>query len=323
MAGPEGEGLHYHPMMDLRQLRYAVLLAEEGHFGRAAARAFVTQSALSQQIARLESRLGARLFDRGSRGVVPTPAGEILLSRARDILDDIARLEEEAREHGRGLAGTLRVGIFGAGAGELTPLMFDAFRGAFPRAVLQIRELTMSTQVAALVDKTVDVAIIHPLFEEPSLESLPLLEEPRYAAVPARHALAEADELSVRDLADEYFVTARAGTPAPWKAFWSCEDVWGAASPGEIDMDSVNEGLAAVAYLGAVDTVPSTATRFFRHPGVRFIPLRDASRSTVAVVRRRGDDRTLVEAFCRVAVDVADRRRELLADATPPAVVSG
>jgi len=311
-------------MMDLRQLRYAVLLAEEGHFGRAAARAYITQSALSQQISRLEGRLGSRLFERGSRGVVPTAAGELLLTRARAILADVDRLEEEARDHGRGLIGTLRVGIFGAGAGELTAIIFGAFRRAFPGATLHLRELTMSSQISTLLDRVVDVAMIHPLFEEPGLESHPLLEEPRYAAVPAEHALADADSLTIGDLAEEPFVTARAGTPAPWKAFWSCEDLWGAPrGAGGIDMDSVNEGLAAVAYLGAVDTVPSTATRFFRHPGVRFVPLRDASNSTVAVVRRRGDTRPLVEAFCSLAVETATRHLGLLPDAVAPTRPSG
>jgi len=306
--------------MDIRQLRYALFLAEEGHFGRAAARAFVTQSALSQQISRLESQLGARLFERRPGGVVPTPAGESLLSRAQAILDDLARLEEEARDHGRGVTGTLRVGIFGAGAGELTSLIFEAFRAALPRVTVQIRELTMSSQIPALLDQVVDVAMIHPLFDERRLESLTLLEEPRYAAVPARHALAEAESLTVGDLADEYFVTAREGTPALWKSFWSCEDVGGASrQAGDIDMDSVNEGLAAVAFLGAVDTVPSTATRFFTHPGVRFIPLTDASRSTVAAVRRREDDRPHVATFCRLAVDVAEHHIDLLPDATRPA----
>jgi len=305
--------------MEIRQLRYAVLLAEEQHFGRASARAFITQSALSQQIARLESRLGTRLFERGPRGVVPTPAGDLFLARARRILDDLEDVVEQVHDLAHGVSGTLRIGIFGAGAGELTSVALNAFRDAFPRVVIAIRELSMSTQVSALLEEQVDVAFVHPLFVESRLETLPLLVEPRFAAVPARHAFAEAPELSIQDLEGHLFVTAREGTPAPWRAFWSCEDIWGAGSPRGVEMDSVNEGLAAVAYLGAVDTVPESATRFFPHPDVSFVPLRDATPSTTALVRRRGDPDPLVAAFCELTVRTAERHRGLVPSATAPA----
>jgi hypothetical protein len=83
-------------------------------------------------------------------------------------------------------------------------------------------------------------------------------------------------------------------------------------------MNSVAEGLAAVAFLGVVDTLPATATRFHRYPGVTYVPLRDASFATVAVARRRTDSRAIVHRFCDVAIEVARRFRSVVPAAVTP-----
>lgn len=291
--------------MEVKQLRHAVLLDEHRSFTRAAQAAFITQSAFSQHIAQLERELGVRLFDRGPAGTAPTAAGERFLERARTVLADLVTLEDDVRSIADGHSGVLRIGMFGAGAGEFTPLLVDAYRGAAKDVELVFHELTMARQFDELLDGVVDVAILHPLCDRDDVHFTPLFDEPRMAAVPSGHDLAGADAVSVADLLDEPFVVAGTGVPHAWRSFWTCGDTGRASSRRGVEMHSIAEGLAAVAYRHVVDTVPATSTRYHRHPGVAFVPLSDASYSSVAVARRSSDTRPAVEAFCFLADQLA------------------
>jgi DNA-binding transcriptional LysR family regulator len=307
------------PAMETRQLRYVVLLAETLHFGRAAELAYISQPAFSQQIARLERELGTRLFDRSSNRVRLTPAGELLVERATRLLAELDAAEAQVRRVAEGAAGALRVGVFADGAGELTPLLLSHFRRASPETKLVFRELSMTTQLEALTDGAVDVAILRAPIRHPDVELHALFAEPRMAILPRGHALASRAEVSVEDLVDEPFVTAADDAPVGWGAFWRCDADRG--RPGRVvaEMTSVEEGLAGVAYLGAVDTCPSATARHYAHPGVAYVPLRDGAYATVAVAHRRGDDRPAVSAFCTVATEVARRRLSVVPTAVAPA----
>jgi DNA-binding transcriptional LysR family regulator len=305
--------------METRQLRYVVLLAETLHFGRAAEMAYISQPAFSQQIARLERELKSKLFDRSANRVRLTAAGELLVERAVGLLADLDATEEQVRGLADGTAGALRVGVFADGAGEITPLVLAGYRDAFPDVRLAFSELSMTTQLEALVTGAVDVAILRPPIHDARVELHVLFAEPRVAVLPREHPLAGAADVSVLDLVDEPFVTAAAGAPDGWGAFWRCDDDRG--EPGRVvaDMTSVAEGLASVAYLGAVDTCPGATARQYAHPGVTYVPLRDAGYASVAVAHRRGDERPAITAFCALAADVARRRIGVV----PGAVAAG
>lgn len=303
--------------MDVRQLQYAVTLAETLHFGRAAQLNHIAQSAFSAQIARLERQVGAALFDRSSNRVTLTPAGEAFLPRAQAILAEVDAASAEARVVHQASQTHLRVGLFCESAGELTPLVIAAFRAAMPDVHLTFHELSMVDQVDALLAERVDVAFVRAPLAHTQLELVPLFAEPRYAAVGATHELADRDHVTLADLSDEPFAVAAPGAPAQWRAYWACDDVRG--EPGRVatQVTNVNESLNAIAYAGAVDTFPGAATRFLQPPGVVYRPLLDATLSTLALARRTDDHRTAVLGFQRVARRLAETSLAVVPEAVP------
>ncbi len=309
--------------MDVRHLRYAVTLAETLHFGRAAERMFITQSAFSQHIARLERELGAQLFERGSNRVRVTPAGEAFVLRAERLLAELAATEADVRQIAAGASGVLVVGVFAEALGELMPVVFHAYRDAYPGVALRFVELNMVTQISALVDGRVDVVFLRPPISDPRIELRPLYAEPRVAVVSAHHPLADADSISVADLIDEPFAAAAFPAPARWSSFWACDDDRGEPSRTAAGVTSVGESLSAVAFLDAVDTYPASGARRYAHPGVRYVSLRDGAYTSIGVATRAGDERPLVTGFRELAERVVRRHLELvpmavLPEAAPP-----
>ncbi|WP_066367064.1 LysR family transcriptional regulator [Herbidospora mongoliensis] len=143
--------------MELRQLRYFVTLAEELHFGRAAAREHIVQSALSQQIQRLERELGVRLLDRSTHHVDLTPAGAAFLIEARQILDHVSRAGQAARG-AVGPAPTLRVGIIDAGYDSM-PQILRELRHSHPGITIHQVEAGTPEQYRQLADGRLDIAV--------------------------------------------------------------------------------------------------------------------------------------------------------------------
>src|SRR5512145_986677 len=132
--------------MEFRHLRCFLALAEELHFGRAAARLSMTQPPLSLNIQQLEASIGAPLFVRNSRGVALTPAGLAFVPRARALLDGAAGAAREAREVAHGLSGTLRVGFAGTVLYRGLPQILLSFGQDHARLKLVLREMSSSDQ---------------------------------------------------------------------------------------------------------------------------------------------------------------------------------
>lgn len=183
--------------MELRQLRYFVRVAEELHFGRAAALLGISQPPLSQQIRALEDELGLALFERTSRRVKLTEPGRVFLAEARRTLDQANRTMEIARRARLGQFGELSIGFTAS-----VPFVSDVasalfrFRQAHPTVHLQLDELARATQIAALSDRTLDLGFIRSA-EQPALPdglvATVFLEEDLLVALRADHALARDD----------------------------------------------------------------------------------------------------------------------------------
>src|SRR3954465_2019457 len=118
--------------IELRLLRYFTAVAEEGNVGHAAARLFISQPALSQQIRVLEEQVGMPLFTRHARGVELTEAGEVLLVEAREVIARADRLEQAVEELARGESDALRIGMPPGAPTNLLPDLLTAFRGEHP-----------------------------------------------------------------------------------------------------------------------------------------------------------------------------------------------
>jgi len=176
--------------MELRHLRYFVTVAEELHFGRAAQRLHLSQPPLSMQIKALEQELGTLLLERTQRRVALTPAGEVFLKEAREILARVEQAAANAQRAARGEVGELIIGFVSIADYNLLPQTLSTFRTANPGIRLVLREATSDVQLQQLADERMDVGFIVPPVADERLAVLPLLREPLVAALPAQHPLA-------------------------------------------------------------------------------------------------------------------------------------
>ncbi len=193
--------------VELRHLRYFVAVAEELHFGRAARRLHIAQPPLSQQIRKLEETIGHPLFQRTSRNVKLTAAGEELLKRAQQTLRKVAEDIDNTRRVGRGEVGTLTVGFIASSMLTVFPQMLSTYRKRFPEVELRLREFYTSGLLRALRDGTADIGFTRDAgSDEDGVHTEVLLPEAYVAVVPVRHPLAQRSSLRVSDLRGESFV---------------------------------------------------------------------------------------------------------------------
>jgi DNA-binding transcriptional LysR family regulator len=192
--------------IELRLLRYFAVVAEELHVGNAAARLFISQPALSQQIRVLEEQVGLPLFVRHPRGVELTEAGEVLLDEARAVLGGSERLEATVEELRRGRTAGLRIGLPPGLPDGLLPDLLASLRETEPDARIEVRELTTPDQLVALHDSTLDLGLVREPVDDDRLARRTLLVEPLGVSLPAGHPLAGHASLTLRQLQDELFV---------------------------------------------------------------------------------------------------------------------
>ena len=183
--------------VDLRAWRQFVAVAEELHFGRAAARLHMTQPPVTQAIAQLEKTLGVQLFDRTRRRVALTPAGETLLPDVRELLVRSQALPLRARAAAAGQVGRVRLAFVSTIGFEALPTWVRKFRAQCPEVALELVEATGDVQLESLARGDIDAGLMlhSPGFAPPGLERFPVSEEPLVLALPAAHPLAAAQPL--------------------------------------------------------------------------------------------------------------------------------
>ena len=194
------------PMFDLSQLRCFVTVAEELHFGRAAARLNMTQPPFSRQIQVLEHIIGAELLERTSRTVRLTPAGRSFFPEARRILKLAESASQIARRIALGKTGSLKLGFTATTAYGFLPHLLAACRESLPDVDLSLKEMVSGDQLEALASGQLDMGLLRPPIGRPEFASMRVAVEPLLAAVPEGDILAGRKSLRYADLDAKPFI---------------------------------------------------------------------------------------------------------------------
>ncbi|ATE55988.1 LysR family transcriptional regulator [Actinosynnema pretiosum] len=277
--------------MDLRLLRYFVAVAEERHYGRAAARLHMTQPPLSRAIRRLERDLGVVLLVRSASGVELTGAGSALHAEAVALLERA----DLVRSRVAGADASLTVGTLGAsGAGGAR--LAEAFRERHPAVRIVLREADFTDPTAGVRGGLVDVALARTPFDPTGIGTRVLRLDPVGAVLRADDPLAGRSSLTAADLVDRPWFRLPDGVDPAWRAFWSGPG----AREGAV-VRTVAECAQAVLWNGSVGIAP------LGEPlgrGLAWVPLADVPPSPLVVAWREGGRDPLVRSFARIAVEV-------------------
>jgi DNA-binding transcriptional LysR family regulator len=291
-------------MIEVREARYFIAVAEELHFGRAAGRLHMSQPPLSQAIKALESRLGVPLLHRTTRAVTLTPAGAVFLDACRALIGAAEAADAAARQAADGQAGALRIGAVTSVFSDLLPQTLEFFRRTHPRIDIRAEEVDTHVAVEAVRRRELDVALVRQLATPPDCQRLTLRRELFVLAVPASWAtgideptdLASTVELPwiwlprsiSSDYHDQVVACCRAADFAP---------------DARHTARSITSQLAMVACGLGVALVPESATHSSTGTGgegVRFLRLGQSTAIDLAVVWRRGPS-PLVDGFIHSA----------------------
>jgi DNA-binding transcriptional LysR family regulator len=197
--------------MELRHLRYFLAVAEHLNFGRAAEALHTAQPALSQQIRKLEREVGGPLFERTKRYVMLTPLGEDLLGEALTIVESVDRLTVRLRDAEDTPRGRLRVGAITPATVGIIPRVLPSYRKRFPHVDLVLDAIALDEQVAALVERRIDVGLFRGPVSDDRILALPILREYYCVAVPVAHPLASAPFVRLEDLRGQTLIWLRGG----------------------------------------------------------------------------------------------------------------
>jgi len=197
--------------MTLNELRYIVAVAQEKSFGRAAAKCFVSQPALSVAIQKLEEELGTPLFERGKSEVTVTSVGARVVEQAQRVLEEASRIRELAQAGRNQLAGPLKLGVIYTVAPYLLPDLVPALHALAPEMPLELEENLTEVLETELKSGRLDAAILALPFAPPGVATDFLYEEPFQVVVPASHKWAKRKSVHPDELAHEHAILLNVG----------------------------------------------------------------------------------------------------------------
>jgi DNA-binding transcriptional LysR family regulator len=298
--------------IDLKQLKYFLAVAEEKSFSRAAERLHISQPPLSQQIQKLESELGVRLFARTTRSFELTVAGKALMTEAADLLARMRMTIDTIRQIDRGEVGRLRVGIVGSAMWGPIPKLLEEFQSRFPRVSWTVHELGPNDQYDALRAKQIDVGFWRePRNDGDNLKHDHLRQELCFrenvcVAVNHQHRLASRPHVELADLAQEPLLTLALDKSAFARhLIQSCVDagfepaIYQEASEPQTVLAMVGAGLG-------VALMPETTARVI-WPGVVFVPIKtNPPSANLYITYPTQDDAPVIRAFLKILNPAAE-----------------
>jgi DNA-binding transcriptional LysR family regulator len=284
-----------------------LVLAEELHFGRAAARTFMTQPAFSKQIRTLEERVGVKLVDRTSHAVDLTETGQALLPEVRNALAAINRLRHLADTRAREISGHLIIGSVGAEAAmPYTRAILDELHARHPKLSVEMRLLNFVEHIKALIRGEVDVVFLRPPVP-PGIQLQHLATEPRIAALSSTDPLSANSSVTLGQLGDHAIVDVPPEAPRVWWNFWAVDPRPDGRpvryGPVVTDVEAL---LHTVAGGQAMSFLPAAARDFFPRPGVSYLDVTDLPPCTSALAwLPRNRTRPTIAAIRQIAQAVA------------------
>jgi len=286
--------------MELRHLRYFVALAEELSFTRAAERLHISQPPLSIQIGQLEEQVGAALFDRTSRRVQLTPAGQAFLHDARSILERVEAAGSHARAVAKGLAGRIEIGLSGSHFQGPLPRLIAGYMKDYPDVAVVLNELTPATQLEALRHRRIDLSISRTPVDDIDLVSTRLWSDPVQVALPRGHALARRRRLALRDLRNERFVMLRFDSSA-YAQHLHDQCVQAGFAPNIVQLVLEVPAMIGLVAVGIGIALVPASLGHLHAAEVAYVPVGpEALHSEVYVVRRRSEDSGVVNGFLQL-----------------------
>ena len=274
-------------MLELRELHRFVTLAEEGHFGRAAARLGMGQPQLSRALQRLERAVGATLLARTSREMGLTEAGRSLLADARRLLEIAEAAPHAARRAARGEAGRLALGFSGSCAYAFMPVAVEGFRRAYPQVELALREMAADRLIEALREGRLDLVLVRRAGVPQGLEGALVFQEPMVAALPRAHPLASRARIAPAALAESAFVMFPRDNGTDFHRQVALICAAAGFTPRIAQEVSPMHALIGLVSVGVGVAIVPASVRQLRFPGVVYRPMVDiAARSEVWAVWR-------------------------------------
>tara|TARA_R110000824_G_scaffold364438_1_gene552790 strand:- start:877 stop:1800 length:924 start_codon:yes stop_codon:yes gene_type:complete len=265
--------INYH--IELRHLRYFIYVADEMHFGRAAERLGIAQAPLSQQIKQLEERVGVQLFERTTRSVRLTHAGEVFREKALLALGNVGDGIEAARQVMGKANRKLTIGCVSPVIFTCLPEILRTFHAKRPNTRIDIKILTTDELLDAMVEGRIDVAFIRPPRAKAHLNIEHLFSEAFVGLVPSDHPLASKDDVTLHDFAELPYIAY-----APILGVGYQNVVMQHARNIGVSINIVEEvghtlGIVALVAAGmGVGIAPSWVTHM-PHPGVTYLPMHD------------------------------------------------
>ena len=291
----------------IRQLQYFLAVVELRHFGQAAERCFVTQSTLSAGIQELENLLGAQLFERNKRKVMPTPLGLALADKARQIIEMSEAMVQQAHGEQGTLVGTLRLGVIPTIGPFLLPRVLPGVRQEYPALKLQLIEDQTGRLIERLNNGQLDCAILALPYELAGLEFEIFWQEIFYVAFPPEHALSGGGAIPSAELPLDEIMLLEEGHCMRDHALSACHTkrpqrnatVQGTSLYTMIEMVAGGQGITFIPQL-AVDSALLQQSEICLRPLAEQAPHREIALVWRPTYQRKDDLKLLAEQMGRI-----------------------
>ncbi|MFC1492551.1 LysR substrate-binding domain-containing protein [candidate division KSB1 bacterium] len=193
--------------MELRHIKYFLVLSEELHFGKAAQRLFIAQPPLSRQIKNLEEELGVKLFERTRKKVQLTQYGEYLREESQKILTQVDLIKNHLKLMNKGIKGQITIGYIGSVMHSLLPKVLVNLKREYPDIHTTLLEIGNDEQIDAIRNGNIDIGFMRTPFDTSDIKTETIYSETFSLILPNYHPLVNSGKVSLKDLADEPFIS--------------------------------------------------------------------------------------------------------------------